>query len=103
VFYFNRPGSVICFNNVEELNEAYANAYQPDVRGNFTDPYDIKDFYDNMGKFENNILDLGERCSNVSTGQHVEYVGTVATVRDMVALADVLEGSDELINYWGFS
>jgi pimeloyl-ACP methyl ester carboxylesterase len=31
------------------------------------------------------------------------YVGTAATVRDMVAMHDVLEGSDKPIDYWGVS
>jgi hypothetical protein len=94
---------VICFNNIDEAYKAYENYYQLDIGHSFTDKNEIEDFYGNISKFDEFTVDLGRRCQNVSTGQHVEYVGTVATVRDMVALSDVLDGPNSSVNFWGMS
>jgi hypothetical protein len=93
----------VCFKDLEEAKILYKNEYRATARGNFTDSNDIKSFYRNMNKFEKFVRNLGEHCGKASDGQGLEYVGTAATVRDMVALADVLEGFNEPINYWGFS
>ena len=33
----------------------------------------------------------------------LQYVGTAATVRDLVRLADAIVGKNSTINYWGLS
>ncbi len=47
--------------------------------------------------------EVGQRCLQSPSGKDLKYIGTAATVRDMVAMADALEGPDTPINYFGVS
>ncbi|KAG8744376.1 hypothetical protein FRC10_010263 [Ceratobasidium sp. 414] len=73
-----------------------------EARGNFTDPADLKAFYDQVPEVDTLLKDLGQKCLAYSPDTF-QYVGSAATVRDLVALHDYLEGSDKPIDYWGFS
>lgn len=44
--------------------------------------------------------EVGQLCLQVN-GDVLQYVGTVAVVRDLVGMANILEGSDTPINYYG--
>jgi hypothetical protein len=48
------------------------------------------------------LKELGRRCLEYSPDTF-QYIGTAAVVRDMIALHDVLEGSDKPLNFWGVS
>ena len=52
---------------------------------------------------EAKYIEWGKRCAEAPTGKTLQYVGTAATVRDMVSLADVLEPGVQEVNYWGVS
>lgn len=94
-----------CFKNAGE-EDAFWKGTIPraglEARGNFTDPADLEAFYAQVPEVDNLLKELGERCLAYSPDTF-PYVGSAATVRDMVALHDYLEGSDKPIDYWGFS
>ena len=47
--------------------------------------------------------ELGQRCLDSANGKYLRYMGTAAAVRDMVSIADALEGPETPINYLGIS
>ncbi|QRV77216.1 Abhydrolase domain-containing protein [Ceratobasidium sp. AG-Ba] len=73
-----------------------------EARGNFTDPAELKAFYAQLPKVDELLIQYGNKCMNSSLNM-LQYVGSTATVRDMVALHDYLEGPDQALNYWGLS
>ncbi|KDQ17322.1 hypothetical protein BOTBODRAFT_30140 [Botryobasidium botryosum FD-172 SS1] len=72
-----------------------------EARGNFTSQDDLDAFYAQADEVDTLLAELWKRCDQLSGGI-LAYVGTAATVRDMVSLADTIEGKG-LINYWGIS
>jgi hypothetical protein len=48
------------------------------------------------------LEELGKRCVEFSPDTF-QYIGSAAAVRDMVAMHDILEGSEKPIDYWGLS
>nr|VWO96249.1 N/A [Ganoderma boninense] len=48
-------------------------------------------------------VELGKKCQKHSDGKYLKYIGTAATARDLVALADALDGPGAPINYFGYS
>ena len=46
---------------------------------------------------------VGQKCLNSSNGQYLKYLGTAAAVRDMVSIANAIDGPDAVINYLGIS
>ena len=73
------------------------------MTGNFTDPEDIKALLSQAPIMQKKYEELGKRCLQQPSGQYLQYVGTAATVRDMVAMADALDGPNAPINYAGIS
>ena len=73
-----------------------------EARGNFTDQRELGEFYEQADEVDVLLEEYGKRCVEYSPNT-LQYVGTAAGVRDMVAMHDTLEGSDSPINYWGFS
>jgi hypothetical protein len=73
-----------------------------EARGNFTDPADLEAFYAQVPEVDGLLHDLGLKCVAYSPDTF-QYLGTAATVRDMVALHDYLVGPDKPVDYWGFS
>ncbi|KAF8684068.1 MEROPS serine peptidase family S33 [Rhizoctonia solani] len=59
------------------------------------------EFYSHLDEVDEILIKFGKQCNSQSKDM-LKYVGTAATVRDMVALHDYLEGT-RLINYWGVS
>jgi len=74
---------------------------QMDVRGAFELQSDIDYLYSQITPMEERWKALADVCAKHESGQFIRYVGTTAAVRDMVALADYLDGNKTLINYWG--
>ncbi|KAG8930027.1 hypothetical protein FRC02_004760 [Tulasnella sp. 418] len=63
---------------------------------------DIDGFLANATTIETAFKAFAQQC--VDTHQdNLRYIGTVATARDLVALADAIEGPGSLIRYWGLS
>lgn len=46
---------------------------------------------------------VGQKCLHSSSGKFLKYLGTAAAVRDMVSIANVLDGPKAPINYIGTS
>ena len=55
-----------------------------------------------MDETDKRFKQYGDLCMK-NAGDVLKYVGTVATVRDMVAIADYLEPDQKEINYYGAS
>ncbi|CAE6498743.1 unnamed protein product [Rhizoctonia solani] len=70
-----------------------------ELRTDFTNISARNEFYSRIDEVDSKLIKFGEQC-NTRSKDMLKYVGTVATVRDMVALHDYLEGT-ELINYYG--
>ncbi|QRV77215.1 Abhydrolase domain-containing protein [Ceratobasidium sp. AG-Ba] len=95
-----------CFSNASE-EEAFWKDTIPrtglEARSNFThDPADLQAFYGQVPEVDRLLTELGKKCVEYSPGTF-QYLGSVAAVRDMVALHNLLEGADKPLNYWGFS
>lgn len=74
-----------------------------DVRGNFSLQKDVDYLYSQVDIFDTKMKGLKDKCASTETGQLASYVGTVAAVRDMLSMADTIQGPGQPINYWGFS
>ncbi|KAL1943423.1 hypothetical protein VTO73DRAFT_4498 [Trametes versicolor] len=100
------PGDIFCFSSLDEYNAFWNDTIELDgieYTGNFTDPADIDALLSQAALMQHKYEELGKRCQSHPTGQYLKYVGTAATVRDMVALADVLDGPGSPVNYIGLS
>ncbi|KAH9886641.1 alpha/beta-hydrolase [Cubamyces lactineus] len=100
------PGDIQCFNSVEEYNTFWNGTIELagiEMTGNFTNPQDIEALLSQAPIMQKKYEELGERCLQQPSGRYLEYVGTAATVRDMVAMADVLDGPTAQINFAGLS
>ena len=73
------------------------------MTGNFTDSADVDELFAQAPSMQQKYTELGERCLRHSSGKYLKYIGTAATVRDLVALADAIEGPGSPINYIGLS
>ncbi|CEL58766.1 Putative hydrolase Mb2247c OS=Mycobacterium bovis (strain ATCC BAA-935 / AF2122/97) GN=Mb2247c PE=3 SV=1 [Rhizoctonia solani AG-1 IB] len=97
-----------CFQTRAEENTfwngsiAQPSLFGPEFRGNFTSQTDLDAFYEKVNQTDTLLQRIGEQCLTYSPNTF-QYVGTAVTVRDMVAMHDILEGPDEPINFWGMS
>ena len=57
-----------------------------ELKGNFTDGSDIDRLYSEIETLEARFATLAEVCSSNPSGQYMDFVGTAATVRDLVSL-----------------
>ena len=69
--------------------------------GNFTDRTDLSNLYDQAPTIQAKYKELGEKCLQGPNGTTLQYVGTAASVRDLVGLADAIQGPDSPIFFWG--
>ncbi|OJT03597.1 hypothetical protein TRAPUB_5773 [Trametes pubescens] len=100
------PGDVFCFDGVDDYNAFWNGTIELngiEMTGNFTDQADIDRLMSQAPLMQTKYEQLGQRCMNHSDGQFLQYVGTAATARDMVAMADALDGPGAPVNYWGLS
>ncbi|KAI8996230.1 hypothetical protein BD414DRAFT_477175 [Trametes punicea] len=100
------PGDVYCFDSVEEYNTFFNGTIELtgiEMTGNFTDPDDINALLSQAPIMQKKYEELGERCLQYPMGKYLKYMGTAATVRDMVALADAIDGPGAPVNYAGIS
>ncbi|KAG8721277.1 hypothetical protein FRC09_008155 [Ceratobasidium sp. 395] len=94
-----------CFDTGSEENDFWKGTIPRaglEARGNFTDARDLKVFFDQVASVDERLQALGAKRLEYSKNTF-PYIGTTATVKDMIALHDVLEGSDRPVNFWGFS
>ncbi|KAJ8494840.1 hypothetical protein ONZ51_g2091 [Trametes cubensis] len=100
------PGDIVCFSSVEEYNTFWNGTIELtgiEMTGNFTDPQDIDALLSQAPLMQKKYEELGERCLQQPSGKYLKYVGTAATVRDMVAMANALDGAKSPINLFGLS
>ena len=100
------PGEVFCFDDLEEYTAFFNGTIQ--LRGieeldNFSNPADVDTLFAQADTMQKKYLEAGQKCLQSPSGKYLKYIGTAATVRDMVAMADALEGTDTPINYLGVS
>ncbi|CAE6451037.1 unnamed protein product [Rhizoctonia solani] len=94
-----------CFKTAEEEAAFWNGTFLltgPEVRGNLTSQAELDKFYSQADEIDQLLQRIGEQCVAYSPDVF-QYVGTAATVRDMVAMHDALEGPDKPINFWGMS
>ncbi|KAI0369591.1 alpha/beta-hydrolase [Pilatotrama ljubarskyi] len=100
------PGDIFCFDSVPEFDAFWNGTIELsgiEMTGNFTDREDVKALLSQAGIMQEKHEELGRRCLEQPTGRYLKYVGTAATVRDLVALADALDGPQSPVNYMGVS
>lgn len=100
------PGAPSCFNSPVDKIQFFDGTLEAtgiDIKGNLSDYGQIDELYSHVDEMEAKYIELGQRCAQGESGKTLQYLGTAATVRDMVSLADVLDPSVNEINYWGFS
>ncbi|KAL1701835.1 hypothetical protein EV121DRAFT_282376 [Schizophyllum commune] len=111
---FSTPGAPACFDSAEDSRQFFAGTLEEDgldIKGNLTDDdqvdgvavSQVDEFYSHVDEMDTKFRGLAERCLQAESAKILPYVGTAATVRDMVALADYLEPGVQEINFWGIS
>ncbi|KAI0807370.1 TAP-like protein-domain-containing protein [Fomes fomentarius] len=100
------PGEVYCFDSIEQYNQLFNGTIEftgIEETGNFTDPADIKALLSQAPTMQKKYRQVEQLCLSAPSGKFLQYLGTAAAVRDMVAMADALDGPDAPINYIGIS
>ncbi|KAG8962309.1 hypothetical protein FRC03_004370 [Tulasnella sp. 419] len=101
----NSEPEIHCFDNAKDALE-FSQSFYPvngiEARGNFTNQADIDILVSHTDAITAGMDEWFTRCDTKSEG-NLKYIGTAAVVRDMVAMADALEGPSKPVNYWGFS
>src|ERR1700733_2977704 len=74
------------------------------AEGNFTnaqhnDPDEIA-FWKKENETDSFLRAIASDCTR-NNGINLTYVGTAATVRDMLSLSEIIDGPRKLVNYWG--
>lgn len=103
---FTQPGPPACFDSAAEYYEYYDGTLQVtgiDIKGNLSDSDQVAELYSHAGEMEGKLKGEGQRCAAGKNGDTLQYIGTAATARDLVSLADYLEPGVQGINYWGVS
>ncbi|RPD70243.1 hypothetical protein L226DRAFT_514780 [Lentinus tigrinus ALCF2SS1-7] len=100
------PGDVYCFDSVEEYNTFFNGTIELtgiEETGNFTDPVDIVSLLLQAPIMQLKYEVVGAKCLLSSNGKYLRYIGTAAAVRDMVSIANIIDGPNAPINYIGGS
>ena len=100
------PGEVFCFDNLDEYTAFFDGTIEftgIEETGNFTDPADIDALFAQAPIIQKKYEEAGQKCLDSENGKYLQYVGTAAAVRDMVSIANVLDGPDAPINYAAIS
>jgi hypothetical protein len=76
----------------------------PQAKGNFTNPQhndpDEIAFWKKENETDSFLQSVVSACVRTN-GANLRYVGTAATVRDMLSLSEVIDGKGKPVNYWG--
>ena len=100
------PGEIFCFDSLAEYNTFFEGTIELtgiEETGNFIDPADIDALFAQAPIIQKKYEEAGQKCLDSENGKYLQYVGTSAAVRDMVSIANVLDGPDVPINYIGIS
>ncbi|TBU38003.1 hypothetical protein BD309DRAFT_994732 [Dichomitus squalens] len=99
-------GEIHCFSSPEEYNSFFNGTLELtgiDYTGAFTDPHDIEHLLARAPLMQRKYEEARRKCLDGPGGRYLRYVGTASTVRDLIAMADVIEGEGALVNYIGGS
>ncbi|KAI0779308.1 alpha/beta-hydrolase [Fomes fomentarius] len=102
---YTYPGQVYCLSD-EEFDSFWNNSIEvtgPNWLGNFTNQTDLAAFQAQASILDAQYKAFGEKCLQGPNATTLQYIGTAATVRDMVGLADAIQGPNTPIFYWGLS
>ncbi|KAI0685528.1 hypothetical protein C8T65DRAFT_524454, partial [Cerioporus squamosus] len=100
------PGEIFCFDDTEEYDALFNETIELtgiEEIGNFANPSDVQALLNQASALQNKFNEVGQRCLKSPTGKYLRYIGTAATVRDLVSIAEALDGPDASINYLGIS
>ncbi|KAI5826071.1 hypothetical protein K523DRAFT_249774 [Schizophyllum commune Tattone D] len=103
---FTEPGPPACFDSAADYYAYYNGTLQVsgiEIRGNLSDDGQVADLYSHVDEMEAKLIGEGQRCAANKNGDKLQYIGTAATARDIVSLADYFEPGVQEINYWGIS
>lgn len=95
-----------CFKSIQEYVSFWnGTLVYPgiDIKYGFSDPSDLEYFNSQVNVMDARWKAFGDVCLKQPTGQFLPYVGTTATVRDLVAIAEYFDGKGCDINYYGLS
>lgn len=95
-----------CFNSSDEYDKFWNGSLvnpRIDIKTGFSDSTDLQYFNSQVNAMDARWQAFGEVCLKAETGQYLPYVGTAATVRDLVAIAEYFDGKGCDINYYGLS
>ena len=97
---------MFCFDSPDDETAFFNGTIEQhgiEMTGNFTDPTDLATLRAQAPIMQDKYTELGRRCMKQPNGKYLPYIGTAATVRDLVALADALDGPGSSVNYIGLS
>ncbi|RDX49113.1 alpha/beta-hydrolase [Lentinus brumalis] len=100
------PGEVFCFDSLAEYSTFFNGTIELtgiEETGNFTDPADVQALLEQAPNMQKKYEEVGQKCLRSSSGKFLKYIGTAVAVRDMVSIANVLDGPEAPINYLGRS
>ena len=100
------PGEVYCFDSIEEYNAVFQGTIEErgiEMTGTFSDPDDIQRLLAQADSMQQKYEEVVRRCQEREDGKYLKYIGTAATVRDVVALVDALDGKGAPVNLIGYS
>lgn len=103
--FCNSPGEIFCYNSIEESEALFNGTIELtgiEMTGNFTDPDDIHALFAQTQRMQAAYENVGNLCAE-RNGEVLKYVGTAATARDIVSIADAIDGPQTAINYVGLS
>ena len=100
------PGEVRCFDNPEEYTTLFNSTIELNgiaELGDFANPVDVKHLLEHAADMEKRYDEVIAKCLASPSGKFLRYIGAAAAVRDMVSLADALDGPGAPVNYVGVS
>ena len=105
MFSLTSPGNVYCLSD-QEFDTFWSGTIEAtgiNQLGDFTNQTDLAALQSQAPIMDAKYREFAQRCLQGPNGTALQYVGTVATVRDLVSLADAIVGPGSEINYWGLS
>ncbi|GJJ11156.1 hypothetical protein Clacol_005387 [Clathrus columnatus] len=93
-----------CFNSQTAQDLFYAHTQQEMLLEwrNLSDPTDRDSFIRSVRRSDANNAALAKLCAEKS-GEALRHVGTATVVRDIEFINNIIQGENNLINFWGFS
>ncbi len=104
--FLQSPGEIRCFDSLQEYNAFFNGTIEFNgihELGSFSDPVDIQHLLNQAAYMQKKYDEVARECLSSPSGRYLKYIGAAAAVRDMVSLADALDGPGAPVNYVGVS